>query len=82
MRALNTTVHVESRSRRCSVRNISATPASPVCVATSMCSMYLDLGAASCPDHDISMVILQNQQQRHIELTLILVAPFTDFSNL
>ena len=47
MSALNTTVHVESRRRRCSVRNISATPASPVWVATRMCSMYFDLGGAS-----------------------------------
>ena len=28
-------------------RKISATPASPVCVATRICSTYLDLGAAS-----------------------------------
>src|SRR5436190_23369229 len=42
---LNTMVHVESRNRCCSVRNISATPAS-LCVAVRICSMYLDLGAA------------------------------------
>lgn len=53
MRALKTIVHVESRSRSWSVRNISATPASPVWVATRMCSMYLDLGAASC-SHEAS----------------------------
>lgn len=47
MSALNTIVHVESISRYCSVRNTSPTPASPVCVANRMCSMYLDLGAAS-----------------------------------
>ena len=48
IRALKTIVHVESRSRSCRVRNISATPASPVWVATRICSIYLDLGAASC----------------------------------
>ena len=53
MRALKTIVHVESRSRSWIVRNISATPASPVWVATRMCSMYLDLGAASC-SHEAS----------------------------
>jgi len=48
IRALKTIVHVESRSLCCSVRNISATPASPAWVATRMCSMYFDFGAASC----------------------------------
>lgn len=47
IRALKTMVHVESRSRFCKALNISATPASPACVATSMCSTYLALGAAS-----------------------------------
>lgn len=47
IRDLNTIVHVESLSLFCKVRNISATPASPACVATKMCSIYFDLGAAS-----------------------------------
>lgn len=47
MSALNTIVHVESRNLCCRVLNTSATPASPAWVATSMCSTYLDLGAAS-----------------------------------
>lgn len=44
---LKTMVHVESRSRFWSARNISATPASPAWVAIRMCSTYLALGAAS-----------------------------------
>lgn len=47
MSDLKTIVHVESLNRFCNARNISATPASPACVATNMCSTYLDLGAAS-----------------------------------
>lgn len=42
---LNTIVHVESRSRSCKVRNISARLES-LYVALRMCSIYLDLGAA------------------------------------
>ncbi len=49
MSALKTIVHVESRNRFCSARKISATPASPVEVATRMCSTYLALGGASYP---------------------------------
>lgn len=45
--ALKTMVHVESRSLFCNALKISATPASPACVATSICSTYLALGAAS-----------------------------------
>ena len=45
--ALNTIVHVESRSLFCIALKISATPASPAWVATSMCSTYLALGAAN-----------------------------------
>lgn len=41
IKLLNTTVHVESRRRFCKARKISATPASPECVAIRMCSMYL-----------------------------------------
>lgn len=44
---LKTMVHVESLNLFCKARNISATPASPACVATSMCSTYFDLGAAN-----------------------------------
>jgi hypothetical protein len=47
IKLLNTMVHVESRSRFVRARKISATPASPACVATRMCSTYFDLGAAS-----------------------------------
>jgi hypothetical protein len=47
MSALKTIVHVESRSRFCSARKISATPASPAWVAMRMCSTYLALGGAS-----------------------------------
>jgi hypothetical protein len=49
MRDLKTIVHVESRSRNWRVRKISAMPASPLCVARRMCSIYFDLGGASCP---------------------------------
>jgi hypothetical protein len=49
IKLLKTMVHVESRSRFVRARKISATPASPACVATKMCSTYLDFGAASCP---------------------------------
>lgn len=45
--ALNTIVHVESRSLFCIALNISATPASPAWVATRMCSTYLAFGAAN-----------------------------------
>lgn len=48
MRDLKTIVHVESRNRNCRVRKISPTPASPLRVATRMCSMYFDFGGASC----------------------------------
>jgi hypothetical protein len=41
IKLLNTTVHVESRSRFCNARNTSATPCSPECVAIRICSMYL-----------------------------------------
>lgn len=41
IKLLNTTVHVESRSRFDNALNTSATPASPECVAIKMCSMYL-----------------------------------------
>lgn len=47
MRDLKTTVHVESRSRFWSARKTSATPCSPECVATRMCSIYFDFGGAS-----------------------------------
>lgn len=47
IKLLKTMVHVESRRRLVRARKISATPASPACVATRMCSTYLDLGAAS-----------------------------------
>jgi hypothetical protein len=54
MSDLKTIVHVESRSRNCSVRKISATPASPLRVARRICSMYFDLGAASCKRKPVS----------------------------
>lgn len=44
---LKTIVHVESLNLFCKARKTSATPASPACVATNICSTYLDLGAAS-----------------------------------
>lgn len=47
MSDLKTIVHVESLRRFCKARKISATPASPACVATRMCSTYLALGGAS-----------------------------------
>jgi hypothetical protein len=47
IRDLKTIVHVESRSRSCSVRKISATPASPPFVAPRIASTYFDFGAAS-----------------------------------
>ena len=47
IKLLKTMVHVESRSRFVRARKISATPASPACVATRICSTYLDFGAAS-----------------------------------
>ncbi len=47
MRDLNTMVHVESRKRFWRARKTSPTAASPACVATRMCSTYLDFGAAS-----------------------------------
>src|ERR1700760_3878058 len=76
MRALNTMVHVESRNRFCNARKTSATPASPECVAIRICSMYLDLGAASLKG------VNEILQACGIQLcTLILVAPLTDFSH-
>ena len=48
IKLLKTMVHVESRRRLVRARKISATPASPACVATRICSTYLDFGAASC----------------------------------
>lgn len=90
--ALNTTVHVDSRSRICRVRKISATPASPVWVATRIFSIYFDLGAASCPrtrSHRSVFrggidrgTIVTERNATHPVLTLIFVAPFTDFSKL
>ena len=50
MSALKTIVHVESLSLFCNALNISATPASPACVATRICSTYLAFGAASYAD--------------------------------
>lgn len=47
IRLLNTTVHVESRSRCCNDRNTSATPCSPEWVAIKICSMYLVFGGAA-----------------------------------
>lgn len=47
IKLLKTMVHVESRSRFVRALKISATPASPAWVATSICSTYLDFGAAS-----------------------------------
>ena len=55
MRALNTIVQAESRSRCWRVRKTSATPASPECVATRIVSTYLDLGAASYANIDVRM---------------------------
>jgi hypothetical protein len=87
IKLLKTIVHVESRSRFVRARKISATPASPAWVATRMCSTYLDLGAAS---YVYGMHRLARPKSRtggrcrRVQtalLTLILVPPFTDFSN-
>jgi hypothetical protein len=61
IRLLNTIVHVESRNRLVRARKISATPASPACVATRMCSTYLDFGAASC----VYALARRNEQTSH-----------------
>lgn len=76
---LNTIVHVVSRNLFCNVRNISATPASPACVATRICSTYFDLGAASY----LRMVSWGSKFPLHKErgIALIFVPPLTDFSN-
>ncbi len=76
MSDLKTIVHVESRSLFCKARNISATPASPACVATRICSTYFDLGAASCY-HNISGYRFKRSPSVH---TFIFVPPLTDFS--
>jgi hypothetical protein len=85
---LKTMVHVESRNRFVRARKISATPASPACVATSMCSTYLDFGAASymyqlvcCCNEPTDRVMCRKGEWvgRRIA-TLILVPPFTLFS--
>ena len=78
MSDLKTIVHVESLNLFCSARKTSATPASPACVATKICSTYLDLGAASYfqPISWVSKLRLER-----IAITLIFVAPFTEFSN-
>lgn len=69
MSALKTIVHAESRSRCWSVRNTSATPASPVCVATKMVSTYLDLGAASYAHVSIQNPVSQRYKtQAYLEL--------------
>lgn len=78
MSALNTIVHVESRSRFCNARKISATPASPAWVATRICSTYFALGGASC-FHEINEIDSRAVNGRL--LALILVPPLTDFSN-
>ena len=78
MSALNTIVHVESRNLFCNARKISATPASPAWVATRMCSTYFALGGASC-FHEINEIDSRAVKGRL--LALILVPPFTDFSN-
>lgn len=84
MRDLKTIVHVESRSRNWRVRKISATPASPLWVARRMCSIYFALGGASCALTFQSVQAHRNYRRTAFkdrgELTLILVAPFTDFS--
>lgn len=103
IRLLNTTVHVESRRRFCNARNTSATPASPECVATRICSMYLlrrlsqrSLGKGLLHKKRTSTLAgrpvktpvsrCNRDTPKPMKLspdsrTLILVAPFTDFSN-
>lgn len=78
IRALNTIVHVESLRRFCNARKISATPASPACVATNICSTYLAFGGASWQRMISSCIFKRGNTQG---LALILVPPFTDFSN-
>lgn len=77
IRDLNTMVHVESRSRNCSVRNISATPTSPASVATKICSIYLDLGAASYVHPQVSDIVLRKVGNKPRETTdFNLCSPF------
>ena len=78
MSALKTIVHVESRNRFCSARNISATPASPAWVAMRICSTYLALGGASC-FHEVNEI--DSRVVNDGLLAFILVPPLTDFSN-
>lgn len=68
MSDLKTIVHVESRSLFCKARNISATPASPVCVATRICSTYFDLGAASCYHNIIGVSFLKMPKRPYLYL--------------
>lgn len=76
-------VHAESRSLCCNVRNTSATPASPVWVATRIVSTYLDLGAASCCAERRSVSgHIPRIRASSDKLTLSFVAPLTDFSKL
>jgi hypothetical protein len=88
IKLLNTIVHVESRSRFVRARNISATPASPACVATKICSTYFDFGAASytCVSVGLSWTLARvwhcdTKPEGERMPTLILVPPFTLFSN-
>ena len=84
MRPLKTTVHVESRRRNCRARKTSEIPASPECVATRMCSMYLVFGGAACRESWLADVRRRQRDgdrtKDYIARTLILVAPLTDFS--
>lgn len=82
IKLLNTTVHVESRSRFCKERKTSATPASPECVAIRMCSIYFVFGGAA---YSGQLVVTHMAPLLHLLrsgdiLTLIFVAPLTDFS--
>ena len=47
-------------------RKISATPASPVCVATRICSTYLDFGAASWSKELVSSAADVAREERHV----------------
>jgi hypothetical protein len=70
IRLLKAMVQVESRRRAVRARKISATPASPACVATRMCSTYLDLGAASYTRISPGSAMIQAQESDRTHLDL------------
>ena len=79
MSDLKTMVHVESRNLFCIDRKTSATPASPACVATRMCSTYFDFGAASYKLALGQHLAFLNRNSSGAP-TFTFVPPLTDFS--